>query len=229
MGKERGCPPIRACPRLPSSPTQRTHTRSWARLTLPVSCNLGHLCHPQEAAGQGKPRRRRHGREEGVPCAGAGCHLATSGRREPRGSLCPTVGNRGLGRAAHTRGAEARSESAPPVLNGPSVPTAQSVAGRPGASPGQRPHCVDRLPAAVLGLRGCGCRRHSSAGSCPGFLGRAPWRPRPVPSVWGPGFHPGAGLGGQGHGARSCRQAERRPAPAPASCPAAPAAVPGSA
>lgn len=102
---------------------------------------------------------------------GAGPRLATLGQREPRDSLWPTAGNRGLGSAAHSQGAEAGSERAQPVLNGPSVPTAWSVAVRPGTSPGQQPHCVDRLPAAVLGLGGRVRRRSSSAGSCPGFLG----------------------------------------------------------
>lgn len=164
-----------------------------------------------------------------MPCTGAGPHLATSGQREPRGSLCATAGNRGLGRAAHTRGVEAGSEHAPPVLNGPSVPTAQSVAvGR--ARPWTAAPLCRLAPSSCPGPGRLWTQTQLLCGQLPRLPGTSLGRPRPVPSVWRPGFHPGAGLGGQGRApAAAGGRAERRPAPEPAPSPGRPTAVPGSA
>lgn len=148
-----------------------------------------------------------------MPCTGAGPHLATSGQREPRGSLCATAGNRGLGRAAHTRGVEAGSEHAPPVLNGPSVPTAPSVAVRPGAP-------LDSGPIVQTGSQQLSWAWEAVDADAAPLRAAAPasWdEPREAsPSAkcleaWAP---PRGWTGRPGQGARSCRQAggaEARP------------------
>lgn len=142
----------------------------------------------------------------------------------------PTVGTRGLAGLPTLQGAGWGSEHAPPALSMPCVHAAQGAAVWPGHIPWTAaPLCRRWLPAAVSGLEACGCRHSSSSGSCSSFLGRAPGRHCPAPRVWGPGLHPRAGPGSQGHSPQSCRGQSGDPPPAPASRPSPlRAAVPGS-